>query len=98
MKMVHPDTDAPQLVVMRPWGDQPAGFAAPVAYADDHPKHPGRRVLVTRWEFTPEERRRIAGGEDLYIEHAGLPEPLQPITPLVGPVLYRRSAVITDAP
>lgn len=33
---------------------------------------PGRIDIVTRWTFTPEERRRIANGEDIYLGVVGV--------------------------
>lgn len=40
--------------------------------------------VVSRWTLTPEERARIATGEDLYLEVLTFGLPLQPLLPTVG--------------
>lgn len=49
-------------------------------------QHPGVLgvEMVTRWAFTPDERRAIAEGEDLYLRHLTFGHPFQPIAPSVG--------------
>lgn len=42
---------------------------------------------VTRWTLTHEERRRIAAGEDVYVEQLTGGGPMQPISVTVGPEL-----------
>lgn len=64
-----------------------------VTWAQDQPQYlplsslrlegPEGRV-ITRWTFTPEERARIAAGEDLYLETLTFREKLQPLRPSVG--------------
>jgi hypothetical protein len=43
-----------------------------------------RGRVVSRWTFTPEERAKIAAGEDLYLEQLTFNQHLQPILPTVG--------------
>jgi len=64
-----------------------------VTYAKDQPQYrplpvaklhgPEGRV-ISRWVLTPEERERLAKGEDLYIEQLTFGRALQPILPNVG--------------
>lgn len=42
-------------------------------------------ILLTRWTMTPEERQRIANGEDLYISQMTFGKPLNPMQVQVGP-------------
>lgn len=59
-------------------------------YAKDQPEYnplpcvvmdgPARQIL-TRWEFTDEERQRIANGKSLYLWVWTFGQPLQPIAP-----------------
>ena len=61
-----------------------------IVYAKDQPEYnplpavvietQGRPIL-TRWEFTDEERARIAAGESLYLWVYTFGQPLQPIAP-----------------
>lgn len=37
------------------------------------------RSIVTRWTFTPEERQRIANGEDVYFAQVNFGNPMIPI-------------------
>lgn len=64
-----------------------------VIYAKDQPQYrplPVVRLtgrdgrLISRWTLTPEERARIAAGEDLYVQHLTFGHPLQPLLPTVG--------------
>lgn len=41
-------------------------------------------VVVTRWNFTPEERERIAKGEDFFLAILTFGKPLQPLLPSIG--------------
>lgn len=59
--------------------DQPAYQPLPVARL-----HGAEGRVISRWTLTDEERVRIAGGEDLYIELLTFGQPLQPILPTVG--------------
>jgi hypothetical protein len=45
----------------------------------------GHTIILTRWRFTAEDRRRIAEGEDLYLGIMTFGAPLQPIDISVGP-------------
>ena len=40
--------------------------------------------VISRWSLTPEERARIAAGEDLYLEQLTFGNLFQPILPTVG--------------
>lgn len=51
---------------------------APVTFSD------GAFGIVSRWTFTPEERARIAAGEDLYVTLMTFRQPMQPISLDVG--------------
>jgi hypothetical protein len=42
-------------------------------------------MLLTRWRFTPEERAKVAGGEDLYLALLTFGNPVQPMIVQVGP-------------
>lgn len=64
-----------------------------VTYAKDQPEYrplPVARLkgregrLISRWTFTPEERARIAAGEDLYLMVLTFGGPLQPFLPSIG--------------
>lgn len=64
-----------------------------VVFAKDQPQYrplPAARLhgpegrLVTRWTFTPEERARVAAGEDLFLEVLTFGRALQPLLPTVG--------------
>lgn len=64
-----------------------------VTFAKDQPEYrqlpaviftgPERRV-ISRWTLTPDERAKIAAGEDLYVEQLTFGSALQPILPTVG--------------
>jgi hypothetical protein len=41
-------------------------------------------ALITRWQFTEDERAAIASGADLYLELLTFGQPLQPIRICVG--------------
>lgn len=41
--------------------------------------------LVTRWTMTPEERAKVAAGEDIYVELLTFGGPMQPVVVSVGP-------------
>lgn len=64
-----------------------------ITYAADQPEYRPLPVVrltgkegrvISRWTLTPEERARIAAGEDLYIEMLTFHQPLQPVLPTVG--------------
>lgn len=75
MRPVSPRTGAPELMVAEEQEQyQPLAVAM---YADDE----GTIYRVTRWTFTPEERERIARGEDIYISQLSFSD--QPMTPLM---------------
>ena len=40
--------------------------------------------MISRWTLTPDERQRIASGDDLYIEQLTFGHPFQPVLPAVG--------------
>lgn len=42
-------------------------------------------VLVSRWKLSPEERERVAAGEDLYLGVVTFDAALQPVLLAVGP-------------
>lgn len=46
----------------------------------------GTRGLLWRYTLTPEERQRVAAGEDIYIMHLNFNEPLTPQQASVGPM------------
>lgn len=45
----------------------------------------GPITILTRWRLSPEELKRIAAGEDLYLHILTAGEPLQPVKLEVGP-------------
>lgn len=73
MRMIAPRTGAPEITVAE---DQPEYLALTAAVYDN--------TLLTRWTFTPEERARIAAGEDLYLGVMTFGRPLQPLSVQVG--------------
>lgn len=76
---------------MKPVSPVLPGYELPeIVYAKDQPEYnplpavviegQGRPIL-TRWEFTEEERQRVANGESLYLWVYTFGQPLQPISP-----------------
>jgi len=64
-----------------------------VIYAKDQPEYIALRTLVgndrdrrvlSRWEPTPEQRKAIAEGADIYLQLLTFGQPLQPILMLVS--------------
>ena len=68
----------------------PGYEVAEIVYAKDQPEYnslpavvieSAGRPILTRWEFTDEERQRIANGESLYLWVYTFGQALQPISP-----------------
>lgn len=65
---------------------------AEVVYAKDQPEYEplpavrSDKTLITRWKLTPDERKRLIDGEDLFIHIMHFGNPLQPLLPVVGQV------------
>lgn len=59
---------------------QPEYLPLPAAIVD----RDGAQTVVTRWQFTDEERAAIANGADLYLEMLTFGSPLQPLRFVVG--------------
>lgn len=57
--------------------DQPEYLQLP-AYKDEYGN------IITEWTFSPEERKRIAMGEDLRISIMTFNQPLQPLRPYLN--------------
>ncbi len=64
-----------------------------IVYAENQPQYIPLRTLVSdnrdqrvlsRWEPTPEQRKAIADGADVYLQLLTFGEPLQPIIMLVS--------------
>src|SRR5579863_1692850 len=58
-------------------------------------------IVVTRWQFTPEERQRIAAGEDLYLSVLTMNKGFQPVklevgVPFDGPENLKRKLRLED--
>jgi hypothetical protein len=71
MRMISPDTGAPETVIAE---EQEEYAPLSVAhYADEQ----GRRYLLSRWRLNDADKARIAAGDDLYI--------MQPVSVQVGP-------------
>lgn len=81
MRMIAPRTGAPELTIAE---DQLEYKPLTVAVYGDNAEM-GPRTLLSRWTLTPEERARIAAGEDLYIGLCTFGQPMQPINVQVGP-------------
>lgn len=67
-----------------------------IVYAKDQPQYIPLRTLVSndrdkralsRWEPTPEQRKAIAEGSDIYLQLSTFGRPLQPILMFVGSAL-----------
>ena len=75
MRAIAPRTGAPEVTVAE---EQPEYLPITVAmYEDEH----GAVYRVTRWTFSPEERERIARGEDVYVSQVSFGQ--APMTPLM---------------
>lgn len=70
---VLPGYDVPEIVFAK---DQPEYQPLPAVRIDS----PGAPIL-TRWEFSDEERQRIATGASLYLWVYTFGHPLQPVAP-----------------
>jgi len=79
MKPVSPNTGAPELTFA---ADQPQYIPVSVAVYDYPPLSRG---LLTRWSLTPEERTRVANGEDIYVMQLNFSTPMTPLKVTVGP-------------
>jgi hypothetical protein len=53
-----------------------------------HPHTDGSRSLLTRWTLTPDERRLVAAGEDIYIAQLNFGGPMAPLVVRCGPAEY----------
>jgi hypothetical protein len=73
---VLPGYEVPEIVFAK---DQPEYSPLP-AVVFDQPQRP----ILTRWEFTDEERQRIANGESLYLWVYTFGQPLQPLAPQIA--------------
>lgn len=80
MRCVAPRTGAPEVMVAE---NQEEYLTVTVAI--HHNPDGAGRYLLTRWTFTPEERDRIAKGEDLYVAQLNFGSPMTPINACVGP-------------
>lgn len=80
MRMIAPRTGAHEITLAE---EQPEYM--PLTAAVYHHAEMQSPVLLTRWTFTPEERRRIAKGEDVYIGVLTFGKPLQPLLVQCGP-------------
>lgn len=49
--------------------------------------------VVTRWQFTADERRRIMLGEDLFLTHLTFNAPLQPVMLTIGVIDWSDDAL-----
>lgn len=58
---------------------QPQYMALPALVSNDD-----QRRVLSRWEFTPEEREMIANGADLYISLTTFYHPYQPTTVFIA--------------
>ena len=77
--MIAPRTGAPEITVAE---DQLEYLPITMALYGDET---GVKQMLSRWTFTPEERARIANGEDLYVALMTFGQPMQPISAQVGP-------------
>jgi hypothetical protein len=79
MRMISPDTGAPETVIAE---EQEEYAPLSVAhYADEQ----GRRYLLSRWRLNDADKARIAAGDDLYISLMTFGQPMQPVSVQVGP-------------
>jgi hypothetical protein len=79
VRPVAPRTGAPEVQV----AEEQEEYAplAMAVYLDPA----GTRMLLSRWTFTDEERRRIAAGEDLYVHQLNFGGGITPFGCQVGP-------------
>lgn len=90
MRMVAPRTGAHEITL----AEDQREYRPLVAAVYRRPDMGNAIQLLTRWTFTAEERAAIAAGEDLYLGILTFGQPLQPLSPQVGPEGY----VIKGAP
>jgi hypothetical protein len=71
-----------------------------VTFAVDQPEYIPLPALVshegcvlTRWTLTPEERARIAAGEDVFVQVLAFGQRLQPIALDIGPFDFETMVV-----
>ena len=84
-RAVAPRTGAPEVTVAE---EQEQYMPVTVAFHRFADEAPGVRHLVTRWTFTPEERARIAAGEDVYVGQLNFGGPMTPLVVSAGPGPY----------
>ncbi len=82
MRMIAPDTGAPEITVAEEQEEYMTLTAAVYEFAD------GAQGLLTRWRPTDEELRKLIAGEDLYLLQLTFGKPMQPIKLQVGPEGY----------
>jgi hypothetical protein len=80
MKNVAPSTGAPELAFA---SDPTVPEFIPITIAV-YPFDSNATGLLTRWQLTPDERQRIAAGEDLYVMQLNYGTPMTPMKLSVG--------------
>lgn len=79
MRPVAPRTGAPEITVAEEQEEYMPVTVGVYQYED------GTRVLMTRWTLTPEERQRVADGEDIYVGQLNFGAPMTPLIVQCGP-------------
>lgn len=80
MRMIAPRTGAPEITL----AEEQTEYAPVTVAVYAHPDLGGARTLFSRWRLTPEERERVAAGEDIYLGLVTFDRPMQPIMIQVG--------------
>ena len=79
MRPIAPRTGAPEVTFAEEQEEYMPLTVAVHRYGD------GPCVLLTRWTLTPDERERIAAGEDVYVGQLNFGTPMTPLIVRCGP-------------
>lgn len=82
MRPVAPRTGAPEVTIAEEQEEYMPVTAAIYCHND------GSTVILTRWTLTPDERRKVAAGEDIYIGQLNFGSPMTPLVVSCGPGPY----------
>lgn len=78
MRPIAPRTGAPEVTVAEEQLEYLPITVARYEFTD------GSKGILTRWTLTPEERARIAAGEDFYVMQLNFGSPMTPMEARVG--------------
>lgn len=73
MRPIAPRTGAPEVTISEEQEEYMPVTVAVYRYDD------GSRCFLTRWTLTPDERKRIAAGEDFYVGQLNFGAPMTPL-------------------